>query len=1293
MTARQTIIVSILFIFICIETVFRIVQYHTTRYDKETKHQTMTIQEREKQESFFVNADPFVLSSPSESTPSLVSIDPKQSNWSLSHRKKNTVKIRIPQHQWQDGLRQNDERTASVAVRNCCKENMIVLVLSSREEFSARKTIRETWAKGHDNVFFVTGASCTIPPAHRKPWTCVQKSTATSKEQKDWDDSSNRLKLDLEAEQQKHQDIIFMKHVDVYRTLALKLKAGYDWVVKNTAAEWILKIDTDCVVRVSSLEAHLTERYDSSKWVVVAAGINKNSAVVRHGKWAEYPEYTNSRYPPWPSGAGHVISRPLARYISENRDFLFDAQGEDVSLGIWMDKARALHHINYYSDQVFIGHSGDCHNKNALVIGHQVSLQKMQDCFSRMDEVRSKANAVVNTIKDQTAQYKLVISQQQISYYFPQKTRSWSGIVYGILSHNKEGLTRRNQIRNTWCKNQQCLFILAGSFGDNAKEMQAYQDVLCLEIAEVYSSEKSVLPYKTQTFLSTVYKNVPRLTYAVKVDDDSFVFTDKLTTVLQKSSPDYWGFKFEEARPIRDPSSKWFVSKTVYSSDMYPVYCSGSGYALSRQFLSCIDTKLATFKFMPREDVATGLLAQACNVTAVHAGNAIDTSGLRHDYHNIIIQHYVKAPEAIISMHKKKVSHDDKKQEPQKSVVQNILPGVVTPVSPDDSHHYMYGYYDKREVDDSNTKILLLQIPFYNHEPQPLDTALLGWVDGKREFHPIEKTQAWNMQQGAMAEWISPNEVMFNVRNENNSFNAVIYKTSNYYDWTLKTRYDLPVYAFDYLNYRFVSISFARLHNLRRGYGYTVTLKDQIKCPQDDGIWVVDRSGVSSLLFTYENLKQFLLQSGDVDRYTGLRHKDKVPTSAKHYWWVNHLMWSSDGVYLSFIVRASSILHGHSYQFSTLMMANVNAKELWRVPLLRGSHPFHEQKLLNCEDLGSFEIQFKKSVKQLPWQKNVDGHCSKHPRMAEYLTDTYPTPKKKLIIVNNNNKKVQLGEFAPDNEGPVFTRCDLHPRWSRNGDYVLFDSTHIGQKRAIYKIDIFNALPVQKSRPQSRTRCKNIFFDLGANIGMHARFMFESEKYSARNHPALKRMYDIFDVFFGKNRNEVCVFGIEANQKRCPRLQELTNVYRRGGKTIEYLCPFAAWNTNDTLKFKDIDGIGHGTASKVVDGHEEHATNIVSVDAISTSEYVLNILQKYKPVNTVMKMDIEGAEFVVLPHMQKQGLLCQTKINVITIEYHHKNKEEKRGWKLTKAVQCEQDETKIIELDSEDYVKDGIELK
>lgn len=263
---------------------------------------------------------------------------------------------------------------------------LIIVVLSARNDFKIRSVIRETWAKNHDNVFFVIGKPCFIPEIYRKRYTCTLQNTYTQQISTEWNNSVRKSQELILRENNRFHDIIYVNTVDVYRYLPQKLKAAYQWVVENTDAQWILKIDVDCVVRVTSLEKYLLSHFDAQRLNIIAAGININSRVTRSGKWAEYPEFGNTTYPPWPNGAGHVVSRPIARYISENQNSLFNAQGEDVSLGIWMHGAPFQKSITWVASDKFISHAGDCRNSNALVIGHQISPLAMKQCFDFMDE-------------------------------------------------------------------------------------------------------------------------------------------------------------------------------------------------------------------------------------------------------------------------------------------------------------------------------------------------------------------------------------------------------------------------------------------------------------------------------------------------------------------------------------------------------------------------------------------------------------------------------------------------------------------------------------------------------------------------------------------------------------------------------------------------------------------------------------------------------------------------------------------------------------------------------------------
>ena len=85
---------------------------------------------------------------------------------------------------------------------------------------------------------------------------------------------------------------------------------------------------------------------------------------------------------------------------------------------------------------------------------------------------------------------------------------------------------------------------------------------------------------------------------------------------------------------------------------------------------------------------------------------------------------------------------------------------------------------------------------------------------------------------------------------------------------------------------------------------------------------------------------------------------------------------------------------------------------------------------------------------------NSDGHPSYSPDGEKVVTDTYPNRSRiaTLKVMHGDKEEVVARVFAPfkyDND----TRCDLHPRWSRDGKMVCFDSVFEGH-RGLYYVNI-----------------------------------------------------------------------------------------------------------------------------------------------------------------------------------------------------------------------------------------------
>ena len=94
----------------------------------------------------------------------------------------------------------------------------------------------------------------------------------------------------------------------------------------------------------------------------------------------------------------------------------------------------------------------------------------------------------------------------------------------------------------------------------------------------------------------------------------------------------------------------------------------------------------------------------------------------------------------------------------------------------------------------------------------------------------------------------------------------------------------------------------------------------------------------------------------------------------------------------------------------------------------------------------------------------------------------------------------------------------------------------------------------------------------------------------------------------------------------------------------------------------------------------------VTVQRIRFAHFIKTVLKDiYIPL---VKMDIEGEEFVVLKDMASEGLLCRNSIDTILVEYHRNP----RSWvkdtlkRMIRRHNCTA--TDIIEFDDETYLHD-----
>ena len=88
-----------------------------------------------------------------------------------------------------------------------------------------------------------------------------------------------------------------------------------------------------------------------------------------------------------------------------------------------------------------------------------------------------------------------------------------------------------------------------------------------------------------------------------------------------------------------------------------------------------------------------------------------------------------------------------------------------------------------------------------------------------------------------------------------------------------------------------------------------------------------------------------------------------------------------------------------------------------------------------------------------------NGHMTFSPTNQRWLlSDTYPdsTTHERILCLYDMDKgeRIDLGSFYADPNLSKENRCDLHPRWSRDGRQVCIDSVHEDGQRQMYVIDV-----------------------------------------------------------------------------------------------------------------------------------------------------------------------------------------------------------------------------------------------
>lgn len=398
-----------------------------------------------------------------------------------------------------------------------------------------------------------------------------------------------------------------------------------------------------------------------------------------------------------------------------------------------------------------------------------------------------------------------------------------------------------------------------------------------------------------------------------------------------------------------------------------------------------------------------------------------------------------------------------------------------------------FGYYNYDTLTSDHSKILCNRIKEDGIAPRADLLIEVGYYDIlSGNWHHVGYSDSWNWQQGCMAQWINDEEIIYNSSNDNHHI-AIIHnietKENRKIDWA--------IYGITPDGKKSISLDMERAHWCR-AYHYESVVDEKKNGPvyENDGIFEIDlknntRRRIISIqdIISLDRRKYFdyakhwlehimINQAGTkfcvLHRFSP---KDNVylyktrliiidmltlemecvsnweNTQWSHFGWDNNrfIIYSypstgkiSEKDFVSLNITSnnrSAVSHFSILQITKRLIRRI--MPIWLDDKLRGTRK-HYQIYSRKEHEYYISDRLKNKL------FDIDGHPSFVVNRNYIITDTYPDKKniQRLIVYNTKtHKSLILGSFNAFYKGNPAS-CDLHPKLSKDGQYVVVDSAH-----------------------------------------------------------------------------------------------------------------------------------------------------------------------------------------------------------------------------------------------------------
>ena len=351
-----------------------------------------------------------------------------------------------------------------------------------------------------------------------------------------------------------------------------------------------------------------------------------------------------------------------------------------------------------------------------------------------------------------------------------------------------------------------------------------------------------------------------------------------------------------------------------------------------------------------------------------------------------------------------------------------------------------FGYYDKSPWSPDMEKAVFHRL--VNQEK----TEIMVFDSVRKQTKIVGKSATWNLQQGSMVQWLpgkQPHQLIFNVLDNKRLAARMVdldRDQESLLPWPIQTLHPQRKEA--------LTLNYKRLDRLRPEYGYAVDAENfDANCAEEnDGIWLIDLdSKKSQLLLNLASLMSHQLRPEMESADHKVNHIIYSPTGGKfvfmHRWigaqgkFSRLYVADSEGRNLRLLLDDRMVSH-YSWQDDNRLLTWARTREA-------GDHYY----------LIDVESGQRKIVGEGVLDVYGDGHPSFSPNRRWIITDSYPDRARQqhlLLFEVETGKLIELGKFLEPLAFSGPNRCDLHPRWSPDGNFISIDSSHEGKRKTFF---------------------------------------------------------------------------------------------------------------------------------------------------------------------------------------------------------------------------------------------------